>query len=214
LLLKNPGCKVGVFCQPNIRYSSCVLMAESYESKVAGVLRLEPHFGDSWEAVASLAVPFFGGKRVPVTFHCGTEPDFAFLLSGDAVLINFLGLGEVEQLESAATLMSNYHQNLDDDGGTLLLNYPSDLWHYVDPRHLHLMDGGEGTQRDLYVMVEGECEWEPEHGLQLVFRQGRMLTRASQYDGYLTQRDAEEIPEEQDALMQRYYAKFGHSAKQ
>ncbi|MFC7668884.1 DUF6985 domain-containing protein [Hymenobacter humi] len=62
--------------------------------------------------------------------------------------------------------------------------------------------------------MESECEWEVEHGLQLVFRQGRMLTRVSQYDGHLTESQAEDIPEEQDALMMQYYAKFGRSSNQ
>lgn len=41
-------------------------------------------------------------------------------------------------------------------------------------------------QLGLHVVLGCECAWEPEHGLQLVFRDGRRLTRISQFDGDLT----------------------------
>lgn len=38
----------------------------------------------------------------------------------------------------------------------------------------------------VYVSVECECAWEPEHGLQLVFRDGRTITKVGPFDGHLT----------------------------
>ncbi|MEP9393459.1 hypothetical protein ABLE92_25095 [Gordonia sp. VNQ95] len=50
-----------------------------------------------------------------------------------------------------------------------------------------------------YVICEDECDWEPEHGLQTVFTDGRTLTRISSYDGHPTHRSAYgrgyEVPE-------------------
>jgi hypothetical protein len=34
--------------------------------------------------------------------------------------------------------------------------------------------------------LECECDWEPEHGLQIVFRDGREVTKVGPYDGHLT----------------------------
>lgn len=34
------------------------------------------------------------------------------------------------------------------------------------------------------------CAWEPEHGLQLVLREGRSITKLGPYDGHLTHSDA------------------------
>jgi hypothetical protein len=36
------------------------------------------------------------------------------------------------------------------------------------------------------VMADVECDWEPEHGLQIVFRGGRTVTKVGPYDGHLT----------------------------
>lgn len=47
------------------------------------------------------------------------------------------------------------------------------------------------------------CEWEEEHGLQLVFKEGKKLTRISGYDGHITAADAYDIPDEQDELLSK-----------
>jgi hypothetical protein len=40
--------------------------------------------------------------------------------------------------------------------------------------------------QEVYVSVACECSWEPEHGLQLVFKEGRCVSRVGPYDGHLT----------------------------
>lgn len=56
----------------------------------------------------------------------------------------------------------------------------------------HVTFGGEATVvrhgRDgrVYVSLECECDWEPEHGLQIVFRDGRAVTKVGPHNGHLT----------------------------
>lgn len=38
--------------------------------------------------------------------------------------------------------------------------------------------------------AECECSWEPEHGLQLVFRGGRTISKVGPFDGHLTNTSA------------------------
>ncbi|WP_316674859.1 DUF6985 domain-containing protein [uncultured Tolumonas sp.] len=42
----------------------------------------------------------------------------------------------------------------------------------------------------IYISIECNCEWEPEHGLQLVFRDGNQICKVSPFDGHLTNSDA------------------------
>ncbi|MBE1530366.1 DUF6985 domain-containing protein [Actinomadura algeriensis] len=42
------------------------------------------------------------------------------------------------------------------------------------------------SDQHVYVSLECECAWEPEHGLQIVFRDGRSVTKVGPYDGHLT----------------------------
>ena len=58
------------------------------------------------------------------------------------------------------------------------------LWHHVVPAVASLRRE-TGTA---YVIVECNCFWELEHGLQLVFKEGHDLTRLSEYDDHVTGR--------------------------
>jgi hypothetical protein len=42
----------------------------------------------------------------------------------------------------------------------------------------------------MYVSIECECDWEPEHGLQIVLRDGRTVSKVGPYDGHLTNQSA------------------------
>ncbi|WP_458690881.1 DUF6985 domain-containing protein [Nocardia tengchongensis] len=44
----------------------------------------------------------------------------------------------------------------------------------------------EAPRGHVYVSLEYECDWEPEHGLQIVFRDGLTVTKVGPYDGHLT----------------------------
>ena len=55
--------------------------------------------------------------------------------------------------------------------------------------------------RELLEAMSCHCRWEDEHGLQFVFRQGRDLVRVSSEDGHLTDSDAYDFPDREDALL-------------
>ncbi|HEY7328274.1 MAG TPA: hypothetical protein VH592_11565 [Gemmataceae bacterium] len=44
--------------------------------------------------------------------------------------------------------------------------------------------------KGIYISVECGCEWEQEHGLQLVLRNGLKVNKLGGYDGHLTNSDA------------------------
>ncbi len=54
--------------------------------------------------------------------------------------------------------------------------------------------------RAIYVQITADCDWEPEHGLQIVYRRGSELSRVSDLDGHLTHSDADDLAEEQDKI--------------
>jgi hypothetical protein len=66
----------------------------------------------------------------------------------------------------------------------------SEIW-----QHIHL--GKEAVvsrrpygDRGIYVSLGGNCDWEPEHGLQIVFKNGSRINKVGPYDGHLTNSDA------------------------
>ena len=62
---------------------------------------------------------------------------------------------------------------------------PDSVWEYVSfGSDFHVdRDSRDGQ---VYVSVECECAWEPEHGLHLVFRGGHTISKVGPFDGHLT----------------------------
>jgi hypothetical protein len=63
------------------------------------------------------------------------------------------------------------------------ISNPSTIWDYVEPRFISAEGDEQGV---MYIVVEAECGWEIEHGLQLVLQEGTRWVRVSSYDGHLT----------------------------
>ncbi len=68
---------------------------------------------------------------------------------------------------------------------------PSDVWSHVSiGEKLRVKRRNAGDAEDgWYLSIECNCDWEVEHGLQLVFRDGIALSKVSMYDGRLTNSD-------------------------
>jgi hypothetical protein len=65
---------------------------------------------------------------------------------------------------------------------------PGLVWDYVSfGREFHIDRDVDGH---VFVSVECECAWEPEHGLQLVLRGGGTITKVGPFDGHLTNASA------------------------
>jgi len=64
----------------------------------------------------------------------------------------------------------------------------ADIWEHVEFRHPPYWSRGGGplTPARSYLSFEGEVSWEPEHGLQLVYEDGRRVCKVGQYDGHVT----------------------------
>ena len=56
------------------------------------------------------------------------------------------------------------------------------IWRYVALKELQV--AYHKATDSVFVTLAGECDWEEEHGLQLVFRDGTTLTRVSAQDGH------------------------------
>lgn len=75
------------------------------------------------------------------------------------------------------------------DPGHVEIGSAKDVWKHVD-------FGFEATVRrrkhdgKVYVSLECNCDWEPEHGLQLVFEEGRRVSKVGPFDDHLTTSDA------------------------
>ncbi|MDF9715715.1 hypothetical protein INN71_09875 [Nocardioides sp. ChNu-153] len=87
-------------------------------------------------------------------------------------------------------LWAYYRDTVETNGGQVALASPDQVWSQVrigDELHVLQQDGA------WYVDVESGCDWEPEHGLQVVLRDGDTLVKVGQYDGHLDHLGTDEV---------------------
>jgi hypothetical protein len=166
-------------------------------------------FPDWWES-GLVSIPFFDGEKLKITFmNFLPQDDPKFIEEADTALSNFLKLGTIHRDSYSELIYKNYSECLDglDDEDRMLesLEFGSvqELWGFVEPGEI-FVSRRNNNDMDIYIDISCECKWEEEHGLSLVFRQGKMLTRVSQHDGELTDADAFGKPDADDELLAKF----------
>ena len=176
-------------------------------SKRIGQLTQDKDFHDWWRSEET-EIPFFDGKRLTIIFtDFEPEADSTFLEEADSAISNFLRFDKQDRLKLSDLVFKNYADFLEaignDDEHKLTLRSIEDIWDFVRPIEIYVTRRPYG-EMDMYVQIHCGCEWEEEHGLQLVFRQGRQITRVSEIDGHITEADAYGKPDSEDELLSRF----------
>jgi hypothetical protein len=176
-------------------------------SKQIGQLTQDNNFPDWWRSV-EISIPFFDNKPLTIVFmDFEPEADSKFIEEADLALSKFLQFDKQDRLKISDLVFKNYSDFLeaigDEDEYKLKLNKKEEIWDFVHPIDIYVTRRPY-NDKDIYVQVHCNCDWEEEHGLQLVFRQGRQLTRVSDIDGHLTEADAYDKPDSEDKLLSRF----------
>ena len=76
----------------------------------------------------------------------------------------------------------------DDGPEGITLEKPGDVWKYVEiGDRVCVEQQADGPAEDgWYLSINCNCDWEEEHGLLLVFRDGTVVSRVGPSDGHLT----------------------------
>lgn len=169
-----------------------LMTAEEWRVEIPGlgpVVRTD-EFGLQY--TAPVPVPVLGGKPCQIVLD-GYEGDEARQEFVDAAR-NFLAADPAVLRDAAADLHRYYQDVIADwdpgDAKALRITGPGDVWAAVQFGRQAIVSRRSSGDRKVYVSVECECDWEPEHGLQIVFREGRRITKLGPYDGHLTNSDA------------------------
>ncbi len=144
----------------------------------------------SW-AGGPIAAPLFGGVGVELNFDLDpAKPDVpppALV----AVLERFLALGPGRAQEIVPHLWALYRDCYEMTDIPLVIPGPEAVWRHVRPRHASATLDNHGVP---HVSVEADCDWDEEHGLQLVLREGVRWVRVSDFSGHLTEGAACALP--------------------
>lgn len=184
-------------------------MKKELISSVIGKLTQDDEFDDWWLS-DDIEIPFFDNRKIQVTYSDFTpEEDKTFLSEADKAIGFFLSKGKNDRALISELVFQNCMDFLnaigyeEEDDKLWNIKDAHEIWKYVYPKDIYV-ERRPYNEKGIYVKVTCECEWEREHGLQIVFRQGKQVTRVSQQDGHLTKADAYDIPDEEDELLSRF----------
>jgi hypothetical protein len=157
------------------------------EIKSVGKLKPHPDVPEEWLISKPIPIPFFDQMKLEFTFQGDLETDKNFLFDANQAIDNFLKKVVSDRLSVSSLVYRNYREIQDYydsqpwGASPLDLNDESDIWRYVYPNEIFI-SRGFNDDKNIYVLITGGCEWEPEHGLQLVFKNGLELTKVSDID--------------------------------
>lgn len=183
-------------------------MKNTIKSAVISTLVQDEEFESFWHS-EPVGVPLFDNKLIEVVFTDYEPGDDMFLQETEEALKNFWQLDNNYRNSMSKEVYKNCMDFLNavayDEADECLwqINNPKEIWGYVSPIEI-LVSRRHSRDKDIYITVACECEWEREHGLQLVFRQGKKLTRVSDQDGHVTEADAYDKPDSQDKLLSQF----------
>jgi|GEM_PF-1168904 len=155
-----------------------------------------------------VAVPYFDGKSIRVENHDKIPEEI-----WARVLTEFLTLTPADRHQDARHLVANYEAMIDAVGEEDVLEYIEGdppvletVWNFVRPSSLTLTSRGEGEDEIFYLLLEGNIDWEPEHGLLMSWQDGKTLIRVDDYDGHPTHAGRFDNPEDEEKYIY-YYSK-------
>jgi hypothetical protein len=148
-------------------------------STIVGQLKPNEYDDDFYES-QPIEIQYFNNIKVKIGFTDAEDENY--LKSADRILNDFLQL-DLNNKISDSQKVYDYYLEILKYGYTkpLKIDTAQDIWNFVSPIEI-IIHWDESV--DYYLCVDCNCEWEQEHGLQLVFKNGITLTRASGNDGH------------------------------
>ena len=165
-----------------------------------GPLRPNQHIPE-WLESEPVEIPFFDGVKLPVTLETTDPADEEEI---NAALNSFLSLRPADRLSISRYIFENYVNMVELVGDEYDLDChigsEEEVWQHLRPGEIYVSRRNR-RDRAIYISIAANCDWEPEHGLQIVYRRGKELARVSDQDGHLTHTDAYALPEDQDKIV-------------
>ena len=78
-----------------------------------------------------------------------------------------------------------------------------DIWGHIRIGKEVAVSRREYGDRKVYLSIECGCDWEEEHGLQIVLKEGKFDNKVGSYDGHLTNSDEYDVAEYETVIYKK-----------
>jgi hypothetical protein len=167
---------------------------------ILGEVKRDDRFG--WYYSDPIPVPMFRGKicRIVLEGYDEDEAKDEFHLA----ISNFLS-GTPAVLREADEPLFRYYKDLENwflelSDDHVALKTADEAWEHVQLGSEPIITRRGHGDCGIYVSIECNCDWEPEHGLMLVLKNGLKVNKLGGYDGHLTNSDAYADPSLEDVI--------------
>lgn len=139
-----------------------------------------------------IPVAVLGGKRCTILVE--DYNDDRRKAEVHEAIANFLRISPAALQESGPHVFRYYEdcrEDWDPDNEELVeILSPAEVWRHVRLGSEPIVSRRPYGDKGIYVSLTCRCEWEPEHGLQIVFKNGLQVCKVGPYDGHVTNADA------------------------
>jgi hypothetical protein len=143
-----------------------------------------------WYCSEPIPVSMFGGKPCRMVLK-GYEQD-SNKNEFHVAIANFLSATPAV-LSAVKPDLYQYYKDFEEfwvEDGNPPIESARDIWQHIHLGNWAIVQRRHYGDRGIYILVESECDWEDEHGLQIVFKNGQKVNKLGPYDGHLTNSDA------------------------
>jgi hypothetical protein len=153
-----------------------------------GTVTKDDRFG--WYYSEPISVRVLGGKMCRIIVEGYEEDDDK--QDYHTAITNFLSIDPSVLKEAEPHIFLYYEdiKKLADDEDVVTIESPSGTWRHVTLGSEPMVTRRAYGDKGIYISLEGSCDWEQEHGLQIVFKNGLKVNKVGPYDGHLTNSDA------------------------
>jgi hypothetical protein len=109
-------------------------------------------------------------------------------------IANFLSI-DASVLSAATPHVFQYYKECNanwtpEDDEFLTIKSADQVWAHVRIGNKPIVSRRRYGDKGIYISLECNCDWEEEHGLQIVFKNGSTINKVGPCDGHLTNSDA------------------------
>lgn len=154
----------------------------------------------NWLSSRPIQIAMFGGKKCRIVLKDYEDDDHKE--SFHLAIANFLK-GTHDVLRKAEKHLFKYYKKNESywlEEGNAPIKAMSDLWTHVQLGDEPMVTRRAYGDKGVYISIECSCEWEQEHGLQIVLKNGLKVNKLGPYDGHLTNSDAYDDEELEDVI--------------
>ena len=150
-------------------------------------------FDEQYECYRSepISLPVLNGAKCSILLE-GYEGD-PIVEEFHEAITNFLTAGR-EVLTASEPHIFKYYldikENIELEDDFPSISQPSEIWNFIHLGKEAIVGRRPYGDKSIYISFECNCDWEPEHGLQIVFKNGAFVNKVGPYDGHLTNSDA------------------------